>query len=127
MSRLRQHGVAGGPRLSPGVLTMHWRDDDPLAAPERITDFFLGLDLAPVNEFTAFAVVDRATCDLASVLIHGKGNQSRSCPLWASTVSDLLPLIGKRGASERVFLNRRGQPLTRFGIHSLVQRYAARV
>jgi site-specific recombinase XerD len=47
--------------------------------------------------------------------------------LWASTVSELLPLIAKRGASERVFLNRRRQPLTRFGIHSLVKRYAARV
>jgi site-specific recombinase XerD len=65
--------------------------------------------------------------DLASVLIRGKGNKSRSCPLWASTVSELLPLIGKRAASEHVFLNRRGQPLTRFGIHALVKRYAARV
>src|SRR6266446_7142651 len=65
--------------------------------------------------------------DLASVLIRGKGNKPRSCPLWASTVSELLPLIGKRGASEHVFLNRRGQPLTRFGIHALVERYAARV
>lgn len=65
--------------------------------------------------------------DLASVLIRGKGNKARSCPLWASTVSELLPLIGKRGASEHVFLNRRGQPLTRFGIYSLVDRYAARV
>src|ERR1022692_2607495 len=36
--------------------------------------------------------------DLASVLIRGKGNKSRSCPLWASTVSELLPLIGKRAA-----------------------------
>jgi integrase/recombinase XerD len=65
--------------------------------------------------------------DLASVLIRGKGNKPRSCPLWASTVSELLPLIRERGASEHVFLNRRGQPLTRFGIHSLVKRYAARV
>lgn len=65
--------------------------------------------------------------DVASVLIRGKGNKPRRCPLWASTVHELLPLIGKRDAAEHVFLNRRGQPLTRFGIHALVERYAAKV
>lgn len=65
------------------------------------------------------------TRDSSSVLIRGKGNKPRRCPLWASTVSELLPLIGHRAASEHVFLNRRGQPLTRFGIHALVERYAA--
>src|SRR5665213_584108 len=65
--------------------------------------------------------------DLASVLIRGKGNKPRTCPLWPSTVRELLPLIGKRDASEHVFLNRRGQPLTRFGIHALVERYATKV
>lgn len=64
--------------------------------------------------------------DGASVLIRGKGNKLRRCPLWASTVRELLALIGTRGESEPVFLNRRGQPLTRFGIHALVERYAAR-
>jgi site-specific recombinase XerD len=63
--------------------------------------------------------------DPSSVLIHGKGNKSRRCPLWARTVHELLPLVGQRDAGERVFLNRRGQPLTRFGIHALVERYAA--
>jgi site-specific recombinase XerD len=65
--------------------------------------------------------------DLASVSICGKGNKQRSCPLWASTVKELQTLIGKRNASEHVFLNRCGQPLTRFGIHALVERYAAKV
>lgn len=65
--------------------------------------------------------------DLTTVLIRGKGNKQRECPLWVSTVKELLPLIGKRAASEHVFLNRRGQPLTRFGIHALVERYAAKV
>jgi integrase/recombinase XerD len=63
--------------------------------------------------------------DPASVLIRGKGNKQRRCPLWTSTVNELLPLIGKRAASEHLFLNRRGQPLTRFGVHALVERYAA--
>jgi site-specific recombinase XerD len=65
--------------------------------------------------------------DRSSVLIHGKGNKQRRCPLWARTASELLPLVGGRSGTEHVFLNRRGQPLTRFGIHALVERYAAAV
>jgi site-specific recombinase XerD len=63
--------------------------------------------------------------DPSAVLIHGKGNKSRRCPLWARTAHELLPLVGQRDAAEHVFLNRRGEPLTRFGIHALVERYAA--
>ena len=65
--------------------------------------------------------------DASSVVLRGKGNKSRRCPLWPRTVDELRPLIGHRAASQHVFLNRRGQPLTRFGIHALVERYAARV
>jgi site-specific recombinase XerD len=65
--------------------------------------------------------------DPSSVLIHGKGNKQRRCPLWAKTVNELVPLVDGRALSEHVFLNRRGQPLTRFGIHALVERYAALV
>ena len=65
--------------------------------------------------------------DQASVVIRGKGNKKRLCPLWASTANELRLLIGDRAASEYVFLNRRGQPLTRFGIHAIVQRYARKV
>jgi site-specific recombinase XerD len=65
--------------------------------------------------------------DPSSVLIHGKGNKSRRCPLWSRTANELRSLIGSRGAAENVFLNRVGQPLTRFGLHALVERYAASV
>jgi site-specific recombinase XerD len=65
--------------------------------------------------------------DSSSVLIHGKGNKPRRCPLWPKTVDELRPLIDRRGECQHVFLNRRGQPLTRFGIHALVERYAAQV
>ena len=64
--------------------------------------------------------------DLASVLIRGKGNKPRRCPLWAQTVRELSTLIRGRDPSERVFLNRRGHPTTRFGIHALVKRSALR-
>lgn len=63
--------------------------------------------------------------DLSSVFIRGKGNKPRRCPLWARTVNELRPLIDGRDKTQHAFLNRRGQPLTRFGIHTLVERHAA--
>jgi integrase/recombinase XerD len=64
--------------------------------------------------------------DLASVLIHGKGNKSRRCPLWAQTVRELAALVQGRDPNEHVFLNRCGRAITRFGIHTLVERCVAR-
>lgn len=62
-----------------------------------------------------------------SVLIRGKGGKVRRCPLWTRTATVLRPLIGLRPSSGHVFLNRRGQPLTRYGVHALVERYAKTV
>ena len=63
----------------------------------------------------------------SSVEIHGKGNKLRRCPLWPQTVAELTWLIEQRLPSERVFLNRCGRPLTRFGIHTMIERYAKKV
>jgi integrase/recombinase XerD len=76
-----------------------------------------------IGDLTLPQVPDR---DLASVLIRGKGNKTRRCPLWAQTVRELTALVQSRDPSEHVFLNRSGQPITRFGIHTLVERAAAR-
>jgi site-specific recombinase XerD len=65
--------------------------------------------------------------DRSVVQIRGKGNKLRRCPLWPQTVNELLPLISDRAPSEHVFLNRRGEPLTRFGIHTLVERHAQKI
>jgi len=61
---------------------------------------------------------------LASVCLHGKGGKVRICPLWPSTVNLLRQLIEGRNDKDRVFLNRRSEPLTRFGIHEMVIRHA---
>jgi site-specific recombinase XerD len=61
---------------------------------------------------------------LSSVCLHGKGGKVRICPLWASTTVTLKNLVAGRDGKERVFLNRRSEPLTRFGIHEIVTRYA---
>src|SRR5271156_4504551 len=74
---------------------------------------------ARISDLTLPQVPDR---DLASVLIRGKGNKLRRCPLWAQTVRELAALMQGRDPSEHVFLNRCGRPLTRFGIHTLVER-----
>jgi site-specific recombinase XerD len=64
--------------------------------------------------------------DLAhrSVKIRGKGGKERHCPLWQSTVEELAVLVANRSPDGCVFLNRSGRPITRFGIHTLVERYA---
>jgi integrase/recombinase XerD len=59
----------------------------------------------------------------SSVMIVGKGGKRRDCPLWPLTIEQLNPLIGQRPPSEHVFLNRRGTAITRFGIHTLLERH----
>jgi site-specific recombinase XerD len=76
-----------------------------------------------IRDLTFPAVADR---DLAAVLIRGKGNKARRCPLWAHTIHELAELARGRDPSDHVFLNRCGLPLTRFGIHAMVARCAAR-
>ena len=58
-----------------------------------------------------------------SVKLHGKGNKVRFCPLWAKTMTELLPLTRGRSGDASVFLNRYGNRITRFGIYSLVERH----
>ncbi len=40
----------------------------------------------------------------------------RQCPIWPRTSSELVRLIDGRRSTERVFLNRRNEPITRYGI-----------
>jgi integrase/recombinase XerD len=75
-----------------------------------------------VSDLTLPHVPDR---DLASVMIRGKGNKARQCPLWTQTVRELTLLVQGRDPSEHVFLNRCGRPITRFGIYTLVERCVA--
>jgi site-specific recombinase XerD len=62
-----------------------------------------------------------------SVRIIGKGNKERRCPLWAETIERLRRLAADRSTDARLFLNRRGGPLTRYGVHTLVERYVNKV
>jgi integrase/recombinase XerD len=62
-----------------------------------------------------------------SVRITGKGNKQRRCPLWDTTLNLLRNLAGQRPVRDNEFLNCRGEPLTRYGIHTLVERYIAKL
>jgi site-specific recombinase XerD len=80
---------------------------------------------ARVDEAARITVADLTLGASPAVRLVGKGNKSRSCPLWPITADALKRLVFDRPPQARVFLNRRGQPLTRFGIYQLVRRTVA--
>jgi integrase/recombinase XerD len=102
-----------------------------LGAPERskeqgYRDYVLLLFLynsgARASEVASLRIQDIDTRSRL-VRIIGKGNKQRVCPLWQETVGHLRRLIAGRPCDEPLFQNRLKQPLTRFGIHTLVERH----
>lgn len=106
-----------------------------LNAPDRRTeqgqrDYALMLFLyntgARADEAAHITIGDLDLGSSPSVKINGKGGKTRYCPLWTLTARILAaPIIG-RTPHEVVFLNRRSQPITRFGINTLVKRNASK-
>jgi site-specific recombinase XerD len=106
-----------------------------LEAPDRTTrqgfrDYAVLLFLynsgARASEVAALTVGDLDLPDThpTSVRLLGKGSKVRRCPLWTSTATVLTTVIAGRPATAPVFVNRRAQPMTRFGVHDLVARHA---
>lgn len=59
-------------------------------------------------------------------ILHGKGNKTRQVPLWQETV-DALNILIANNVEEKdraVFVNRRGEALTRFGLRYLLKHYS---
>jgi integrase/recombinase XerD len=77
------------------------------------------LDLRPVD-----CQLDRPY----QVRLYGKGRKERLCPLWPNTAEVLRRLMAEAGlddaSTDRLFRNRRGEPLTRFGARYLLRKYA---
>ena len=105
-----------------------------LSAPDRtkaqgLRDYALLLFLyntgARVSEACHLTVGD---LDLVGsvVTLHGKGRKIRRCPLWKVTTAALREVVAERPNTQAVFLNQRGQPLTRYGIHTLLERHVRR-
>ena len=63
------------------------------------------------------------------IRLHGKGNKIRLCPLWPVTVKCLRAHLEQRSRAQmesqstRLFTNRNGAPLTRFGVRYLLRKY----
>src|SRR5579863_8151907 len=60
--------------------------------------------------------------DHSLVRIRGKCNKLRRCALWPQIVGELPELTTRRSSADHVFLNRFGEPITRFGIHTTESR-----
>lgn len=106
-----------------------------LNAPDRRTDqghrdhallLFLYNTGARADEAAQTKIVDltlaHAPHDHSLVQIRGKANKLRRCPLWPQTVAELSALIDGRSKTDHVFLNRCAKPITRFGIHTMIER-----
>lgn len=91
---------------------------------DHILLLFLYNSGARASEAADLTVSDLNLGNPPSVKLLGKGSKLRWCPLWPNTASKLASLVNGRGLDEPVFLNRRKQPITRFGIHALVKRWA---
>jgi integrase/recombinase XerD len=78
---------------------------------------------ARADEATRVTVADLELDRSPAVTIAGKGGKIRLCPLWGLTATKLRDIIVGRPCTQPVFLNCRGQRLTRFGVHALVKRY----
>jgi site-specific recombinase XerD len=80
---------------------------------------------ARVSEACRLTVGD-LDLDMSVATLHGKGRKIRRCPLWKVTASVLREVVADRPSSQTVFLNHRGEPLTRYGIHTIIERHARR-
>ena len=77
------------------------------------------------SEAAGLSIADLDLGPSPSVRIKGKGGKVRRCPLWKKTAEELTRLIAGRPEQDRVFLNRHGEPLTRFGLYALARECAA--
>jgi site-specific recombinase XerD len=101
------------------------------STPQGYRDYALLLFLyntgARADESARLTIANLDLGNSAFAKFVGKGRKVRIVPLWTSTVGILQSLTGGRDPGERVFLNRLKQPMTRFGVYSLVDRYVRKV
>jgi integrase/recombinase XerD len=75
--------------------------------------------------------IEHVRFDAASqVLLTGKGHKQRLCPLWPETLVALEDYLAVRAPNnsdeQHLFLNARGEKITRFGIRYIVRAYTAK-
>lgn len=105
-----------------------------LNAPDGPRDFVLLCFLfntgARVSEAVGVQACDLRLTPPTSVLLRGKGRKERVCPLWPETARALRTHLENQGIAlheaRSVFLNHRGQPLTRFGVGVILRKQLKR-
>jgi len=77
-----------------------------------------------VSELTGLCIVDIAA-QCKSIHVLGKGRRERALPLWKPTASALRAWLAVRGfvATPEVFVNARGEPLSRWGVAYILRRH----
>jgi site-specific recombinase XerD len=78
-----------------------------------------------VSELVGLQLGDVTLQPQATVLVHGKGRRERCLPLWKVTATALRAWLSVRGTppAPELFVNARGQPLTRSGFEYILTKY----
>ena len=81
-----------------------------------------------VSELIGLRIDDLKLQPQATVLVHGKGRRERCLPLWKETRSALRAWLTVRGTVSvpELFLNARGEPLTRSGFEYILRKHVQR-
>ncbi len=81
---------------------------------------------ARVSEALSVRIRDIQLAQAAQVRLQGKGNKDRLCPLWPETIKVLRTLDPMRlgEPNDVLFLNARGQPLSRDGVAYILSQCA---
>lgn len=106
--------------------------DDPLYFRDRaMLEVAYGAGLR-VSEWIGIGVKD-ALLDESLVRVFGKGSKERLVPIGRSAIGalaiyirELRPRLERGGGKGRLFLNARGQPLSRMGAWKILQKYVKR-
>ena len=80
---------------------------------------------ARVSEIAGLQTADLRLAPPPSIVLRGKGRKERTCPPWPET-AHLLQKVFEELAPRpfgALFLNHRGQPVTRFGIRLILQKH----
>jgi integrase/recombinase XerD len=78
-----------------------------------------------VSELIGLRLTD-VSLQSMSIRVYGKGRRERALPLWKTTVTALRAWLAVRGTLSvpEVFVNARGQPMSRWGVAYLLKHYA---
>jgi len=126
-----------GWRTLPGVLTVDETErliqsvelEEPLAFRDRaLFELAYGAGLR-VSEWLSIAVKDALLAD-GIVRVFGKGSKERLVPIGRSAIGaiavylrELRPKLDRGESQGKLFLNARGQPLTRMGAWKILRKY----